>query len=294
MSISAYNHARASLLVVFVSSGSSSLLLLSLLSLFNALTILCDLAGGGGGNTNSTARGAPASALTREGAIDGDLFDDGMGGTARIASLVASLVSLVALLLVVHAMLRYARGGGAVSAHTSASLHEAVAEVLGLDTDDDDDDSGNGVACSNRRGGVSDETIASLRISRIGYELEGDTCDAGVKGDSEDGDADTVTCGVECVGWRRGCLAKMGCECPICIGNFDHGDEVIHLPCGHQFHRACIVSWLSVRDTCPTCRARVIDHAESQSQGVLASLVSFISLPPPVLGVLTARRHRHR
>lgn len=302
--MSAYNHARASLLVVCVSSGSSSLLLLSLLSLFNALTILYDLAGGGsargGGNNSGTIRGVIGGgrALSREGAGDGDDFDDGMGESTRIASLVGSLVSLAALLLVVHAMLRYARGGGggggAVSAHTSASLHEAVAEVLGLDADDDDDDGGNGMMCSNRRGGVSDETIASLRISRVGHELEEcDTDDGGMKGDNEEGDGD-IKCGNECVGWRQGRLAKVGGECPICIGSFEHGDEVAHLHCGHQFHRECIASWLSVRDTCPTCRACVIDHAASQPPGVLASLVSFLPLPPPVLGVLSARRHHHR
>lgn len=252
----AYGHARASLLVVFVSSGSSSLLLLSLLSLFNALSILSDLAG-----ANARQRGAAVVNAMAEGtgihATSCDL--------ARLASLAASLVSLAALLLVLHAMIRYAQSVGAsagAATHGTSSLHEAVADILGLDADDDEDAVG---WCGHRRGGVSDETIASLSISRVGAD------DAG-----KDGSGTHLGCG----------------ECPICITGFDDGDEVAELPCGHRYHRECIASWLCGHDTCPTCRARVELNSGSSSSlsRSLASLMSLISLSPTLLAAIPARR----
>ena len=52
-------------------------------------------------------------------------------------------------------------------------------------------------------------------------------------------------------------------ECAVCLCDFEAGDELRTLPCGHEFHKACIDSWLlSERDpsrrmlpTCPLCKA---------------------------------------
>jgi len=44
--------------------------------------------------------------------------------------------------------------------------------------------------------------------------------------------------------------------CAVCQeDNFGENDEsVTRLPCGHQFHRDCVVQWLENNNTCPTCR----------------------------------------
>ncbi|EEH59749.1 WD40 repeat-containing protein [Micromonas pusilla CCMP1545] len=42
-----------------------------------------------------------------------------------------------------------------------------------------------------------------------------------------------------------------------CVGGGDGRDLAMPLPCGHIFHRSCILPWLLNSTTCPTCRASV-------------------------------------
>ena len=46
-----------------------------------------------------------------------------------------------------------------------------------------------------------------------------------------------------------------GGDCPVCMQ--DASSDTIALPCGHAFHRRCIVSWLQLNSSCPCCRAPV-------------------------------------
>ncbi|RHZ56838.1 hypothetical protein Glove_396g85 [Diversispora epigaea] len=67
--------------------------------------------------------------------------------------------------------------------------------------------------------------------------------------------------------------------CPICLGDFELGEEVRILPCGHQYHTSCIDTWLlEVSSLCPMCKADYtswnIDlsnslHASTDSSGML-------------------------
>jgi hypothetical protein len=43
-------------------------------------------------------------------------------------------------------------------------------------------------------------------------------------------------------------------SCPICIGDFVLEQSVYYLPCGHCFHNNCVLDWLKVKISCPTCR----------------------------------------
>merc|ERR1711871_71567 len=52
--------------------------------------------------------------------------------------------------------------------------------------------------------------------------------------------------------WPRGRKDEDGCA--VCHELFEPGDEMTALPCGHHYHRACIVPWLEMQNTCPTCR----------------------------------------
>lgn len=47
-----------------------------------------------------------------------------------------------------------------------------------------------------------------------------------------------------------------GCnkECSICFQEFNVGDTVSRLPCGHLYHGCCISEWLNKKCTCPICR----------------------------------------
>ncbi|KAI0562573.1 hypothetical protein FGB62_58g127 [Gracilaria domingensis] len=48
-------------------------------------------------------------------------------------------------------------------------------------------------------------------------------------------------------------------ECAICLCEFEAGDEITALPCGHFFHlTGCVREWLrNHARTCPTCRADI-------------------------------------
>ncbi|PKA48128.1 RING-H2 finger protein ATL80 [Apostasia shenzhenica] len=44
-------------------------------------------------------------------------------------------------------------------------------------------------------------------------------------------------------------------ECPICLTEFAHGDQIRILPqCGHGFHVICVDTWLRSHSSCPSCR----------------------------------------
>ena len=46
-------------------------------------------------------------------------------------------------------------------------------------------------------------------------------------------------------------------SCVVCTSGFESKETVCILPCNHSFHRACIVPWLKLHGTCPTCRKNV-------------------------------------
>lgn len=48
-------------------------------------------------------------------------------------------------------------------------------------------------------------------------------------------------------------------SCAVCLANLDVGatESVTALPCGHLYHRECIVPWLQQQSTCPVCRCEI-------------------------------------
>ena len=51
--------------------------------------------------------------------------------------------------------------------------------------------------------------------------------------------------------------ADAGCKtCAVCQNDFTAGDECLRMPCEgrHLFHVDCIMPWLKMRNSCPTCR----------------------------------------
>ncbi|XP_042378314.1 probable E3 ubiquitin-protein ligase ATL44 [Zingiber officinale] len=56
-------------------------------------------------------------------------------------------------------------------------------------------------------------------------------------------------------------------ECPICLLEFEGGDEIRILPqCGHGFHVGCIDTWLVSRSNCPSCRRVLVVAAAPAAQ----------------------------
>ena len=46
------------------------------------------------------------------------------------------------------------------------------------------------------------------------------------------------------------------CEerCPVCLGEYEVGENVFTLDCGHQIHQSCGSEWFKMNRTCPICR----------------------------------------
>ncbi|XP_064629935.1 RING finger protein 24-like isoform X2 [Lineus longissimus] len=45
--------------------------------------------------------------------------------------------------------------------------------------------------------------------------------------------------------------------CPVCLEEFHSKDTVALCPCGHSFHKQCLVQWLEQKNSCPMCKASV-------------------------------------
>lgn len=56
------------------------------------------------------------------------------------------------------------------------------------------------------------------------------------------------------------------CYCAICREAFVAGDALKQMPCNHEFHQECIVTWLQSNNTCPICRWRCPEATEGDDE----------------------------
>jgi hypothetical protein len=70
---------------------------------------------------------------------------------------------------------------------------------------------------------------------------------------------------------RREDIADRSPSCVVCKDEFQPDELVQQLPCLHLYHRACIVPWLVIRNSCPLCRfqlpAQSLAHVTSKGHG---------------------------
>ena len=45
----------------------------------------------------------------------------------------------------------------------------------------------------------------------------------------------------------------IGYECLICLDEFNQGQQIIMIKCGHIYHKNCIDKWFLKKKTCPLC-----------------------------------------
>jgi hypothetical protein len=64
------------------------------------------------------------------------------------------------------------------------------------------------------------------------------------------------------VSYSPNLFAEPGASCAVCLSEFDYGDRLRRLPCGHYFHRQCADEWMRRNKRCPLC-IRAIDEVHS-------------------------------
>lgn len=51
-----------------------------------------------------------------------------------------------------------------------------------------------------------------------------------------------------------GTVDESGTQCAICMNDFQVGDDIVTLPCGHSFNKECAERWLRLKRICALCR----------------------------------------
>ena len=51
-------------------------------------------------------------------------------------------------------------------------------------------------------------------------------------------------------------------DCSVCLEDFVIGDELMILPCHHNFHSTCAKEWLKHNHSCPLCRADIYEDVD--------------------------------
>ena len=67
-------------------------------------------------------------------------------------------------------------------------------------------------------------------------------------------------------------------SCVICLDEYEDGDEVRVLKCGHKYHKDCIDTWLKNSVQCPFCKRPIDTHEFDNRAPMRAARVS----PRPV------------
>jgi len=55
-------------------------------------------------------------------------------------------------------------------------------------------------------------------------------------------------------------------ECTVCQEDYQNEDSILHLPCEHNFHKACVTEWLLRHNSCPICRKGLQGQEQEQGQ----------------------------
>lgn len=54
-------------------------------------------------------------------------------------------------------------------------------------------------------------------------------------------------------------------SCVICQTNYDDGEQIGVLDCGHEYHVECVKKWLVVKNTCPVCKSTALAGQSKES-----------------------------
>ncbi|CAB9522342.1 protein ligase Arkadia [Seminavis robusta] len=66
-------------------------------------------------------------------------------------------------------------------------------------------------------------------------------------------------------------LEEDGPHCSICLGEYEHGEKLVRLPCAHIYHDDCVSSWTTGHTRCPLCNFDLESVAGTESSSSSAS-----------------------
>lgn len=55
-------------------------------------------------------------------------------------------------------------------------------------------------------------------------------------------------------------------SCCICFCEYSLNEELLQLPCSHIYHKPCILDWLKIKCTCPTCRWDLTTNTDNSNE----------------------------
>eukprot|EP01135_Chromosphaera_perkinsii_P004435 Nk52_evm13s281 gene=Nk52_evmTU13s281 len=85
--------------------------------------------------------------------------------------------------------------------------------------------------------------------------------------------------------WLKKMELEGATECVICSEDYNAKQSVTSLPCGHRYHKGCIMPWLVKSNSCPCCRADV-----DKCPTVVRK--QCLTIPIPIMTSMIPTRHR--
>ena len=128
-----------------------------------------------------------------------------------------------------------------------------------------------------RRSGLPQATVDSFPVKT--YNRNNNSSEEGVEGDPDESnfviDSEDDDAGGPNDASRHNLGDSTGVHgleeeetCPICLVEYEHGDEIRTLSCGHDFHRDCVDEWLGGHTSCPGCRQDFSDTVPTNASDV--------------------------
>jgi len=102
-------------------------------------------------------------------------------------------------------------------------------------------------------GGKEEESVSTYSVVAVRDEESGlsENVDIIVARDDQSGK------GIVNTNNNNAYCPRYSSTCIVCLLDYLSGDELVLLPCGHEYHRTCIFTWLSCHKFCPVCKQEV-------------------------------------
>jgi len=135
------------------------------------------------------------------------------------------------------------------------------------------------------RNGLNQDIIDTLPQKKYQHETSGDTEQHGSREGGPNTSDEGTAEGSSSMNFNFNDDDEEHC-CPICLVEYEVGDDIRCLPCNHEFHKCCVDPWLGNNASCPACRYSLSDlvslttSAESFAQAIRATISASLTTRP--------------